>query len=210
MRNRVYADHNTAPPQPGTDAADVRPLRRVPLDAAKPFESCVAVLDLKVAAGGWSPRPDRARRHAALRLARLGPARASRRSAAIALRSGWQCGVRPRRGRGLRVRAGDLSSFKVAVLGLCPALRDVSACGTLGRSGRAVDRALRSGDAGVLIVLEDLDASGFDARPRGLNGDAVRACLRWLARFHATFLERAPEEGPLSGGHLLAPGDPAR
>ena len=44
-----------------------------------------------------------------------------------------------------------------------------------------------------LFVLEDLDAAGFAARRRELRDADVRAVLRWLARFHATFLEVKPE-----------------
>jgi hypothetical protein len=46
---------------------------------------------------------------------------------------------------------------------------------------------------GTLLVLEDLDASGFNARRTSVSPDELRACLRWLAHFHATFLGRAPD-----------------
>ncbi len=44
----------------------------------------------------------------------------------------------------------------------------------------------------VLIVLEDLDDSGFFLRKRYVNWRDVEACLRWLACFHATFLGERP------------------
>ena len=44
----------------------------------------------------------------------------------------------------------------------------------------------------VLIVLEDLDAAGFSRR-RSRVGDAeLRACLHWLANFHAEFIGESP------------------
>ncbi|MEM6293062.1 MAG: phosphotransferase [Myxococcota bacterium] len=47
-------------------------------------------------------------------------------------------------------------------------------------------------DDGVFLILEDLDAAGYGARPAG--DDAVaHACLRWLASFHATFLQTSPD-----------------
>lgn len=44
------------------------------------------------------------------------------------------------------------------------------------------------------FLLEDLDAAGFGGRRHGLGADEVDACLRWLARFHATFLGVEPKE----------------
>lgn len=42
------------------------------------------------------------------------------------------------------------------------------------------------------FVLEDLDAAGFpERRSAGSRADA-KACLRWLAHFHATFLGETP------------------
>jgi hypothetical protein len=49
-----------------------------------------------------------------------------------------------------------------------------------------------SGDR-VLLVLEDLDAAGFQARRGRVSGAELHACLRWLAAFHATFLRVSPE-----------------
>ena len=51
----------------------------------------------------------------------------------------------------------------------------------------------RGGDDEVLILLEDLDAAGFHLRKTRVAWPDVAACLRWLARFHASYLGVAPE-----------------
>ena len=43
------------------------------------------------------------------------------------------------------------------------------------------------------ILLEDLDASGFAYRHTHLNPSQASVCLRWLAHFHAQFINAAPE-----------------
>ncbi len=53
--------------------------------------------------------------------------------------------------------------------------------------------ACESLDDEVLIVLEDLDASGFAHRKSDVNRKEISACLKWLAHFHATFLGQSPE-----------------
>ncbi len=40
----------------------------------------------------------------------------------------------------------------------------------------------------VVIVLEDLDAAGFPRRCSAAGAEQIRACLNWLANFHATFI----------------------
>ena len=45
----------------------------------------------------------------------------------------------------------------------------------------------------VLLLLEDLDAAGFPARKMSIRWADIVACLRWLARFHASYLAVAPE-----------------
>lgn len=45
----------------------------------------------------------------------------------------------------------------------------------------------------VMIVLEDLDAAGFDVRKTSVRLKDMYACLDWLANFHATFLHSEPE-----------------
>ena len=53
--------------------------------------------------------------------------------------------------------------------------------------------ALETRGSEVLMVLEDLDATGFNNRlSSSVNWDNVNACLSWLANFHATFLNTAP------------------
>jgi len=44
-----------------------------------------------------------------------------------------------------------------------------------------------------LMVLEDLDAAGFPARRERLDMQGVRACLAWLAHFHAEFMGEKPD-----------------
>lgn len=43
-----------------------------------------------------------------------------------------------------------------------------------------------------LLILEDIDASGFDRRLTHITPEALQACVRWLAAFHATFLNDEP------------------
>lgn len=43
------------------------------------------------------------------------------------------------------------------------------------------------------MLLEDLDASGLAARRERPSDAEIRACLRWLAAFHATFLGQTPD-----------------
>jgi hypothetical protein len=45
--------------------------------------------------------------------------------------------------------------------------------------------AAKNEDNEVLMVLEDLDASGFDRRKSFVNEQEWQACVRWLAAFHA-------------------------
>ena len=44
----------------------------------------------------------------------------------------------------------------------------------------------------MLLVLEDLDASGFAERRSRAADDELSACLAWLAHFHARFLGVPP------------------
>lgn len=53
--------------------------------------------------------------------------------------------------------------------------------------------ALESEGDEVLIVMEDLDSCGFPERVTSVSQVEMRACLRWLANFHATFLHEKPE-----------------
>ena len=45
----------------------------------------------------------------------------------------------------------------------------------------------------VIMVLEDLDASGFAGRRQQVTDVELDACLAWLADFHATFMGAHPE-----------------
>uniref|UniRef100_A0A3Q2XIL2 Protein kinase-like domain containing n=1 Tax=Hippocampus comes TaxID=109280 RepID=A0A3Q2XIL2_HIPCM len=45
----------------------------------------------------------------------------------------------------------------------------------------------------MLIVLEDLDVAGYDQRRTNVKDYEIRACLSWLAHFHAHFLGVAPQ-----------------
>ncbi len=44
----------------------------------------------------------------------------------------------------------------------------------------------------VLLILEDLDTSGFPVRLTSVTPKQVDLCLEWLAEFHATFLGEKP------------------
>ena len=52
--------------------------------------------------------------------------------------------------------------------------------------------ALESDEGEFLMVLEDLDASGFPLRKDSVSMAEMQACLRWLANFHATFMGQTP------------------
>ncbi len=59
------------------------------------------------------------------------------------------------------------------------------------RVPRALSIESRTDD--VIMVMEDLDASGFAGRRQDVTADELDACLSWLASFHATFMGVAPE-----------------
>lgn len=44
-----------------------------------------------------------------------------------------------------------------------------------------------------LLVLEDIDAAGFDRRATHASEQQLDACIHWLAVFHATFLDVRPD-----------------
>ncbi len=52
--------------------------------------------------------------------------------------------------------------------------------------------ALESSADEFLMVLEDLDASGFPLRKGTVTLDEIETCLAWLAHFHAEFLHQEP------------------
>lgn len=51
----------------------------------------------------------------------------------------------------------------------------------------------RQGDE-VFLILEDLDAVGFDGRRSRVSSTELKACLAWLAHFHATFIDSSVED----------------
>lgn len=62
-------------------------------------------------------------------------------------------------------------------------------------SGCEVPRclAVNAEENETLILLTDLDAAGFNVRKETVDIADVRACLSWLANFHATFLGSSAE-----------------
>ena len=46
----------------------------------------------------------------------------------------------------------------------------------------------------ILLILEDLDGSGFSSRltPNATSDAAIKACIDWLANFHASFMGEEP------------------
>ncbi|MGZ0176114.1 MAG: phosphotransferase [Acidimicrobiales bacterium] len=59
------------------------------------------------------------------------------------------------------------------------------------RVPRCLALETRAGE--VVMVLEDLDASGFAGRRQRVNELEIDGCLSWLASFHATFMGERPE-----------------
>jgi len=53
--------------------------------------------------------------------------------------------------------------------------------------------ALESDDDEFLMVLEDLDASGYPVRKDDVSIQEMYVCLAWLANFHASFMSRTPK-----------------
>lgn len=95
--------------------------------------------------------------------------------------------VRPPDARG-RSHARKLRSYAVErAFYLGPAARCDAGC----RVPRCL--ATDATTSAVRLLLEDLDAAGFDRRRDRADGAALDTCLRWLARFHARFLGARPE-----------------
>lgn len=46
----------------------------------------------------------------------------------------------------------------------------------------------------ILMVLEDLDDSGYSIRKNSVTFDEMKVCLSWLANFHATFIGKEPTD----------------
>ena len=53
--------------------------------------------------------------------------------------------------------------------------------------------ALESDEDEFLMVLEDLDASGYPVRKDHVSMQQMQICLTWLANFHATFMGQNPK-----------------
>lgn len=54
--------------------------------------------------------------------------------------------------------------------------------------------ALAQQDHGFVMVLEDLNSSGFAARVDHASWRELSACLKWLAHFHAKFMHCSPDQ----------------
>ena len=64
-------------------------------------------------------------------------------------------------------------------------------CTTLCRVPRCF--AVESQQDEMFMLLEDLDHSGFPARLSQVSMHEIKACLSWLANFHAIFLNQTPD-----------------
>lgn len=53
--------------------------------------------------------------------------------------------------------------------------------------------AMEKQDDEMLIVMEDLDDSGFPVRKQAISWNEIKRCLSWLAHFHAVFMFEIPE-----------------
>jgi hypothetical protein len=60
----------------------------------------------------------------------------------------------------------------------------------IGKIPRLIHAACSEGEQ--LLVLEDLDASGYEARRNSLTFNEVKLCLSWLSNFHAEFINDTP------------------
>ncbi len=63
-------------------------------------------------------------------------------------------------------------------------------CGEACRVARCLHVERRSGE--WVFVFEDLDGAGFGERHELPGGRRLHSCLRWLAAFHATFMNQRP------------------
>ena len=69
--------------------------------------------------------------------------------------------------------------------------RYAQVCSDASRVPRCLTLKTRADE--VIMVLEDLDASGFAGRHQQVSQVELDACLSWLASFHATFMGERPE-----------------
>lgn len=63
-------------------------------------------------------------------------------------------------------------------------------CDAFCRVPRCLGLDAREGE--FLMILEDLDGAGFSVRKTSVGAPGMKACLRWLAHFHARFLGEVP------------------
>ena len=61
-------------------------------------------------------------------------------------------------------------------------------CDELCRIPKFVAAREKEDQGGWLLVLQDLDSAGFSSRKHDVTAADLRACLNWLANFHATFM----------------------
>ncbi len=52
--------------------------------------------------------------------------------------------------------------------------------------------AIETKDDEVMMVIEDLDLSGYSLRKNALRWEEIAECLKWLAEFHASFVGETP------------------
>ncbi len=52
--------------------------------------------------------------------------------------------------------------------------------------------AIEKMDGQVVMILEDLDEAGYHLRKTKVSWDEISACLKWLAQFHASYLNQKP------------------
>jgi len=53
--------------------------------------------------------------------------------------------------------------------------------------------ATESAENEMFILLEDLDSAGFELRKTDVSTQDIKACLSWLAHFHASFMNQSPD-----------------
>ncbi len=53
--------------------------------------------------------------------------------------------------------------------------------------------AIDAQDNEILIILEDLNEAGFAEKRHSLTWNGIAACLKWLAKFHASFMGNNPD-----------------
>lgn len=53
--------------------------------------------------------------------------------------------------------------------------------------------AIETQDEEVLLILEDLDLSGFPQRKHSVTWSEISSCLSWLAKFHASYMDQTPD-----------------